>query len=185
MPIYSFSSIQPKIDPSAFIHPDAIIIGDVTIGPDSSVWPGVVIRGDVNKIVIGSQTNIQDGSILHVTRPTPENPEGTPLIIGDQVLIGHQVSLHACSIKNRAMVGIGAIVLDGACIGEQAMLGAGSMLTPGKVIEADSLWLGSPAKFSRPRRKDEIDATAKTIASYCTLAATYKEGLQIPQSIGI
>jgi gamma-carbonic anhydrase len=185
VPIYSFASIQPKIDPTAFIHPDAVIIGDVTIGPYCSIWPGVVIRGDVNKIIIGSKTNIQDGSILHVTRPTQNNPGGTPLIIGDNVLIGHKVALHACTIENRAMVGIGAIVLDGAKVGEQAMLGAGSMLTPGKIMEASSLWLGSPARFIRLRRDDEITATAQTIASYCSLGATYKEDLLVPKSIGI
>jgi gamma-carbonic anhydrase len=185
VPIYNFANIKPKIDPTAFIHPDAVIIGDVTIGPRCSIWPGVVIRGDVNKIIIGSQSNIQDGSILHVTRPTKDNPEGTPLIIGDDVLIGHQVTLHACTIENRAMVGIGAIVLDGATVGEQAMLGAGSLLTPGKVMEADSLWLGSPARFNRKRLKDEITATAQTIASYCTLGANYKESLLAPDRIGI
>jgi carbonic anhydrase/acetyltransferase-like protein (isoleucine patch superfamily) len=185
VPIYNFADTQPKIDVSAFIHPDAVIIGDVTIGPRCSIWPGVVIRGDVNKIIIGSQTNIQDGSILHVTRPTKDNPQGTPLIIGDQVLIGHQVTLHACTIENRAMVGIGAIVLDGATVGEQAMLGAGSMLTPGKVMDENSLWLGSPARFSRPRTKEEIAATAQTIASYCSLSSKYKEGLLAPQNFGI
>ncbi|MBF0445625.1 MAG: gamma carbonic anhydrase family protein [Magnetococcales bacterium] len=185
MPIYNFADIQPKIDPTAFIHPDAVIIGDVTVGPQCSIWPGVVIRGDVNKIIIGSQTNIQDGSILHVKRPTKDYPQGAPLIIGDQVLIGHQVTLHACTIENRAMVGIGAIVLDDAIVAEQAMLGAGSMLTPGKVMEANSLWLGAPARFIRPRTDDEIVATAQTIISYCTLGEKYKEGLLTPQSIGI
>jgi gamma-carbonic anhydrase len=177
VPIYSFANIQPQIDPTAFIHPDAVIIGDVTIGSHSSVWPGVVIRGDVNKIIIGAETNIQDGSILHVNRPTEKEPEGVPLIIGDRVLIGHQVTLHACRIESEGMVGVGAIVLDRAIVGERAMLGAGSLLPPGKSMEAETLWFGSPAKYIRPRSQEEIAATAKTITSYTTLASRHQESL--------
>jgi gamma-carbonic anhydrase len=154
-----------------------VIIGDVTIGPRSSVWPGVVIRGDVNQIVIGQETNIQDGSILHVTRPTGDNPEGTPLIIGDRVLIGHQVTLHACRIEAGAMLGIGCIVLDRALVGEESMLGAGALLTPGKVMAPRTLWLGSPAKAVRARSEQEVQATTKTTANYVLLAGRHRQGL--------
>ncbi|MBF0358699.1 MAG: gamma carbonic anhydrase family protein [Magnetococcales bacterium] len=177
MPIYNFANIQPQIDPTAFIHPDAVVIGDVTIGPHSSVWPGVVIRGDVNKIIIGARTNIQDGSILHVNRSSEKEPDGVPLIIGDSVLIGHQVTLHACRIESEAMIGIGAVVLDRAVVGERAMLGAGSLLPPGKSMESETLWFGSPAKLIRTRSQEEIAATAKTIISYITLASRHQESL--------
>ncbi|MBF0454744.1 MAG: gamma carbonic anhydrase family protein [Magnetococcales bacterium] len=177
MPIHSFEGHHPHIDSSAFIHPDATIIGQVRIGPHSSIWPGVVIRGDVNTIVIGAESNIQDGSILHVTRPTEHNPQGTPLIIGDQVLIGHQVTLHACHIEQGAMIGIGAIVLDRAMVGQRAMLGAGSLLTPGKIVPPETLWLGSPARQIRPRTPEELQATLKTTLNYVTLSHRHRTGL--------
>jgi gamma-carbonic anhydrase len=178
MPIYNFAGIHPRIDPSAFIHPDAVIIGDVTIGPLASVWPGVVIRGDVNSIVIGAETNIQDGSILHVSRPTAEEPEGVPLIIADQVLIGHQVTLHACRIDRGAMIGIGSIILDNAHVGERAMLGANSLLTPGKIMLPETLWFGSPARQLRPRSQEEILATAATTQNYVSIAKSHRESLE-------
>lgn len=177
MPIYSFEDLHPKIDPTAFVHPDATIIGDVTIGPRASVWPGVVIRGDIHRVVIGAESNVQDGSILHVTRPTEADPEGVPLLIGEQVLIGHQVTLHACTIERGAMIGMGAIILDRAHVGERAMLGAGSMLTPGKKIPPEQLWLGSPAKQARARTASEIEATAKTMANYVSLGERYRKSL--------
>lgn len=177
MPIYSFEGHHPQIDPSAFIHPDCTIIGDVTIGANCSIWPGVVIRGDVNRIVIGAGTNIQDGATLHVSRDTANTPGGIPLLIGDRVLIGHQVTLHACTIKSEAMLGIGAIVLDRAWVGERAMLGAGSLLTPGVEMLPETLWLGSPAKFVRKRKQGEIAATAETIGNYTALAVRHRQSL--------
>ena len=173
MPIYPYQEVYPTIDSSAFVHQDAVIIGDVHIGMYSSIWPGVVIRGDVNFVRIGSRTNIQDGSILHVTRPTKNNPQGTPLIIGDEVTIGHQVSLHACHLKNRSMVGIGAIVLDRVVLEEQAMVAAGSLVSPGKRIPAAELWIGSPARSVRLLRHDELAHHAETSQNYVRLAQSY------------
>lgn len=173
MPIYPYKNVVPTIDPTAYVHPDAVIIGDVHVGMHSSIWPGVVIRGDVNFVRIGSRTNIQDGSILHVTRPTEENPSGIPLIIGDEVIIGHQVSLHACHLKNRSMVGIGAIVLDRVVVEEQAMVGAGSLVTPGKQVLAGELWMGSPARRVRLLSPQELTHMAATTANYLLLAQSY------------
>ena len=173
MPIYPYQNVFPSIDPTAYVHPDAVIIGDVHIGMHSSIWPGVVIRGDVNFIRIGSRTNIQDGSILHVTRPTEEHPSGVPLIIGDEVTIGHQVSLHACHLKNRSMVGIGAIVLDRVIIEEQAMVGAGSLVTPGKQVLTGELWMGSPARNIRLLNQKELTHMAATNTNYVLLAQNY------------
>lgn len=173
MPIYPYQGVFPTIDPTAFVHPDAIIIGDVHIGAHSSIWPGVVIRGDVNFIRIGTRTNIQDGSILHVARPTVEKPDGVPLLIGDEVTIGHQVSLHACQLHNRSMVGVGAIVLDLVIVEEQAMVGANSLVTPGKRIPAGELWMGSPARTVRILDDRALQAMAATNANYVRLAQSY------------
>ncbi len=179
MPIYDFEGARPYIDPTAYVHPDAVVIGQVKIGPKCSIWPGVVIRGDVNRIIIGSETNIQDGSILHVNRPTPDNPDGTALIIGDRVLIGHNVTLHACRIDDEAMVGIGAIVMDHCHIGAAAMLGAGAMLTPRKQMEPGTLWLGSPARMVRERTREEMAATVATSTNYHALGQRYLTGKKV------
>ncbi|MEO5339562.1 MAG: gamma carbonic anhydrase family protein [Magnetococcus sp. MYC-9] len=173
MPLYPYQGVLPTIDPTAYVHPDAVIIGDVQIGAYSSIWPGVVIRGDVNHVRVGVHTNIQDGSILHVTRPTADNPDGIPLLIGDEITIGHRVSLHACRLHNRCMVGIGAIVLDGVVIEEQAMVGAGSLVTPGKRVGAGELWMGSPARPVRTLDARALDAMAATTANYVRLAQEY------------
>ena len=173
MPIYPYQGIFPTIDASAYVHPDAVVIGDVHIGANSSVWPGVVIRGDVNSIRIGARSNIQDGSILHVTRPTKDNANGIPLLIDDEVTIGHQVSLHACHLKTRSMVGIGAIVLDRVVVEEQAMVAAGSLVTPGKRVLTGELWMGSPARRVRSLSHQEWTAMAATTENYVRLAQQY------------
>lgn len=170
MPIYPFDDILPRIDPTAFIHPEAVVIGDVTIGAQSSVWPGVVIRGDVNRIRIGCRTNIQDGAILHVTRRSEARPDGIPLLIGDDIVIGHGVNLHACRLEDGCMVGIGAIVLDGVVVEARAMVGAGSLVTPGKIVTAGTLWLGSPARQARRLSPEEIDGIAATSQNYVKLS---------------
>ena len=150
MPIYAYRDQVPRIHETAFIHPDAVVIGDVEIGAHCSLWPGVVVRGDVNSIRIGERVNIQDGTILHVSRPTADNPAGHPLVIGNGVNIGHHVTLHACTVEDECMIGIGAIVLDGAVIRRGAMLAAGSLVPPGKTVAAGELWMGNPARSVRP-----------------------------------
>ncbi|MDP8994534.1 MAG: gamma carbonic anhydrase family protein, partial [Pseudomonadota bacterium] len=129
--LIGFGSKAPRVDPSAFVAPGARLIGDVEIGPASSVWYNCVLRGDVNRIRIGARTNIQDGSVLHVDSPKPWHQAGHPTIIGDEVLIGHLAMVHGCILRDRAFVGLGAIVMDGCEIEGEAMLAAGAMLTPG------------------------------------------------------
>jgi gamma-carbonic anhydrase len=139
----------PKIDDSAFIAPGCTIIGDVTIGAESSIWYNCVLRADVSRIVIGERTNVQDGSVLHCDPPRPGDPDGSPLIIGDDVLIGHMAMIHGCVIENRGFVGLGAIAMNKAVIGSDAMLAAGAMLTEGKVMGERELWGGRPARKMR------------------------------------
>ena len=139
----------PQIHDSAFIAPGVTIIGDVTIGADSSVWYNCVLRADVSRIVIGARTNIQDGSVLHCDPERPGDPDGSPLIIGDDVLVGHMVMLHGCRIEDRGFVGLGAIAMNKAVIGSDAMLAAGAMLTENKVMASRELWGGRPARKMR------------------------------------
>ncbi|WP_285712424.1 gamma carbonic anhydrase family protein [Erythrobacter oryzae] len=139
----------PKIHETAFIAPGCTIIGDVEIGEGSSIWYNCVLRADVFTIRIGKRTNVQDGSILHCDPPRPGDPEGSPLVIGDDVLIGHMAMVHGCTIHDRGFVGLGAIVMNKAVIGSDAMLAAGAMLTEGKVIEPRELWGGRPARKMR------------------------------------
>jgi len=139
----------PRIHASAFIAPGCRIIGDVEIGPDASIWYNCVIRADVNRIVIGARTNIQDGTVVHCDSPKPSRPEGYPTIIGEDVLIGHMAMVHGCTLHDRAFVGLGSIVMDGCVIESGGMIAAGAMLTAGKTIGAGQLWMGRPAKYAR------------------------------------
>ena len=139
----------PQIHDSAFIAPGCTIIGDVTIGAGSSIWYNCVLRADVSQIVIGERSNVQDGSVLHCDPPRPGDPDGSPLIIGDDVLIGHMAMIHGCTIHDRGFVGLGAIAMNKAVIGSDAMLAAGAMLTEGKIIGDRELWGGRPARKMR------------------------------------
>jgi carbonic anhydrase/acetyltransferase-like protein (isoleucine patch superfamily) len=145
----------PRIHDSAFIAPGCTIIGDVEIGADSSIWYNCVLRADVSRIVIGARSNVQDGSVLHCDPPRPGDPDGSPLIIGDDVLIGHMAMVHGCTIHDRGFVGLGAIAMNKAVIGSDAMLAAGAMLTEGKVMGERELWGGRPARLMR-----ELDEAA-------------------------
>ena len=147
--ILPYRGIMPKIDPRAFVAPGAVVIGDVEIGHLSSIWFGCVVRGDVNHIRIGSRTNIQDGAIIRV------DSGALATIVGDDVTVGHNAVIHACTLQNRAFVGISATVLDGAVIEEGGMLGAGGLLAPGKVIRRNELWLGTPARLVRVMDDEE------------------------------
>lgn len=141
--IRSYKGIEPQLDSSVYIDETSVIVGDVRFGKDASVWPLVSARGDVNHIVIGERTNIQDNSVLHVTHKNAENPEGYPLLIGNDVTIGHKVMLHGCIIKDRVLVGMGSIVLDGATIESDVMIGAGSLVPPNKVLESGYLYVAA------------------------------------------
>lgn len=154
--IITINGKTPQIDDSAFIAPGCRIIGDVTIGADSSIWYNCVIRADVNRVVIGARSNIQDGSIIHCDGPAPGAPDGYPTIIGDDVLIGHNAVLHGCVLENRAFVGLSTTVMNGAVIEGDAMLAAGAMLTQGKRIETRQLWAGSPARYLRDLTEQQV-----------------------------
>jgi len=150
MTIRKFESHTPDIHNRAYVDETALVTGNTTIGEDSSVWPMTVIRGDVNHIIIGKRSNIQDGSVLHVTHASEEYSGGSPLLIGDDVTVGHKAVLHACTIGNRCLVGMGAIVLDGSVIEDETIIGAGSLVPPNKKLESGYLWIGSPVKQARP-----------------------------------
>jgi len=153
--IRSFKNITPIIGSSSYIDAAACVIGDVVIGEDSSVWPMVAIRGDVNIIRIGDRTNIQDGSVLHVTHKGPLSPEGNALHIGSDVTIGHGAVIHACTIEDECLIGMGSVVLDGAVITRGAMVGAGSVVSPGKTLAGGYLYLGAPARQARELNQEE------------------------------
>jgi carbonic anhydrase/acetyltransferase-like protein (isoleucine patch superfamily) len=144
-----YRSIHPTLDEGAYVDPAALVVGDVVLGRDVSIWPMAVVRGDVNYIRIGARSNVQDGSVLHVTRPYPGSDAGWPLVIGEDVVIAHSVTVHGCTIGNRVLVGIGAIVLDGAVVEDEVMIGAGSVVPPGKRLESGGLYLGNPVRRAR------------------------------------
>jgi len=171
--IRPYQNITPKIELSCYVDAAATIIGDVEIGADSSVWPGAVIRGDVNYIRIGDRTSVQDASVLHVTHKRDSLPKGWPLLIGDDVTIGHKVTLHGCQLYNRILVGIGSIVLDGAIIEDDVMLGAGTLVPPGKRLKSGYLYLGSPCKQSRPLTENEVTMLPYQAAHYVKIKNQY------------
>ncbi|EAA8864459.1 gamma carbonic anhydrase family protein [Salmonella enterica] len=145
-----YKDLFPEIGQRVMIDTSSVVIGDVRLADDVGIWPLVVIRGDVNYVAIGARTNIQDGSVFHVTHKSPSNPHGNPLIIGEDVTVGHKVMLHGCTIGNRVLVGMGSIVLDGAIIEDDVMIGAGSLVPQHKRLESGYLYLGSPVKQIRP-----------------------------------
>lgn len=155
MTIRAYQGIQPQLDDGVFVDESALIIGDVTIGKDSSIWPMTVVRGDVNKITIGERTNIQDGSILHVTHGHKEQPDGFSLFVGNNVTVGHRVILHGCVVKDNCLIGMGSTIMDGVEVESYALVGAGSLVSPGKKLEGGYLWLGSPVKKVRELTNQE------------------------------
>ena len=165
--IYPYKDKHPQIDPSAFIADYATITGDVKIGEESSVWFNTVVRGDVAPTVIGNKTNIQDLCMLH---QSPNNP----LILEDNVTVGHQVTLHSCIVRKNALIGMGSVILDGAEIGEGAFIGAGSLVPQGKVIPPGKLAFGRPAKVIRDLNEDDIDDMERIVREYAEKAAYYK-----------
>ncbi len=175
--IIAIGDKRPQIDPTAFIAPGCRIIGDVTIGANASIWYNCVIRAEVNHVVIGARSNIQDGSIVHCDGPMPGVPDGYPTLIGDDVLIGHNAIVHGCVLHDRAFVGMAATIMNGAVIEGDAMLAAGAMLTQGKRIEARQLWAGSPARFIRDLDDTAIAGMQLGVAHYVENARLHKSAI--------
>lgn len=169
MTLRSFQGCQPQLGQRVLIDPSAVVLGDVQIGDDSSIWPLVVVRGDTHRIRIGQRSSIQDGTVLHTTHAGPYSPDGYPLQIGDQVTVGHQAMLHGCTIGDRVLIGMGAMVMDGAIIETEVVLGAGSLVPPGKTLASGYLYVGRPAKPVRPLSPQEIDYFAYTANNYVKL----------------
>ena len=155
MPVTPYLETRPALGKDCYLHPSAQIIGDVVLGDESSVWCNTVIRGDVNHIHIGHHSNVQDLTMCHVSHKTAAKPDGSPLIIGNYVTIGHSVILHGCQIGNEVLVGMGSIVMDDVIIEDQVMIGAGSLVPPGKRLESGHLYIGRPVKAVRPLTEDE------------------------------
>lgn len=174
--ILPYKGIMPKIADDAFIAPGAVIIGDVEIGSLSNIWFGCVIRGDVNKICIGERTNIQDGTVIHVTRPELAEPMGMSgaTIIGSGITIGHSVLLHACTLEDDCFVGMHGTVMDGAVVQSGGMVAACANVTYKKIIQTGELWAGNPAKLLRPMKQGEIDFIPESAQNYVDLAVEYQ-----------
>lgn len=176
MAIRPFKEQSPVIDSSAYVDPSAVIIGDVDIGGECSIWPMAALRGDVNYIRIGRRTNIQDGSVLHVTHDHPGAPGGHPVIIGDAVTVGHNVTLHGCTVGDRCLVGMGSTLLDGVELESEVLLGAGSLVPPGKRLQGGYLYVGSPVQRIRPLSAEERAAIQESADQYFQLAEAYRNG---------
>ena len=173
MSLRAFGEALPTLGARVWIDPAAVVIGRVDIGADASLWPTAVARGDVNFIRIGARTNIQDGSVLHVTHDGPYSPGGMPLVIGDEVTVGHRVMLHACTIGARCLLGMSSTILDGAVLEDEVFLGAGSLVPPGKVLTARSLYRGSPARRVRSLSDEELQMLRYSAAHYVRLKDRY------------
>lgn len=169
----SFQGISPRVGESVYIAETALLIGSIEIEDQASIWPGTVIRADVNSIKIGEGTNIQDNSVLHVTHKHAENPSGYPLKIGRFVTVGHRVILHGCSIGNYCLIGMGSIILDGATLDDEVIIGAGSLITEGKHLKRGFLYLGTPAKPIRELTKKELALIQYSAKHYIELKNKY------------
>lgn len=168
-----YQGVYPTYSDSVYIDDSAVIVGDIQLGEDASIWPLVAARGDVNTIRIGARSNIQDGTVLHVSRKSSRKAEGSPLIIGDDVTVGHKCMLHGCQLGNRILVGMGAIVMDDAVIEDDVIIGAGSLVPPGKRLQSGFLYVGSPVKQARPLTAAEQAFLTASAENYVVLKNEY------------
>lgn len=174
--IRSFRSHAPQLAERVFVDPAATVIGDVCLGADSSVWPGAVVRGDMHHIRVGERTSIQDNAVLHITHSSDFNPGGFPLTIGDEVTIGHQACLHGCTLGNRILVGIGAVILDGVVVEDEVVIAAGSLVPPGKRLTSGYLYMGNPCRQARPLKDSERAFFSYSAHNYVKLKDDYLQG---------
>lgn len=175
--VRTYCGKTPSFGARAFVDPSAVVSGDVVMGDDCSVWPCAVIRGDMHRIRIGDRTSVQDGSVLHITHASNFNEDGWPLTIGDEVTIGHNVTLHGCTIGNRVLIGIGSIVLDGAIVEDEVIIGAGTLVPPGKRLESGYLYVGNPCKQARPLKDKERAFFPYTAGNYVKLKDIHRREL--------
>ncbi len=173
MSIRAYKGIQPKLASGCYIDESSVLVGDIECGADVSIWPLVATRGDVNHIKIGARSNVQDGSVLHVSRVSKENPKGHPLIIGEDVTVGHKCMLHGCELGNRILVGMGAIVMDGAIVEDDVFIGAGSLVPPNKRLQSGYLYVGSPVKQARLLKESERAFLKVSADNYVRLKNEY------------
>jgi len=174
MSLRIYQGHSPKLGLRVFIDETAVVIGQVIIGNDSSIWPMVVIRGDENSITIGDRTNVQDGTVLHITHAGPDNNGGMQLTLGNEVTVGHNATLHGCTIGNRCLIGMGAIVLDGAVIEDDVLVAAGSVVPPRQTLKSQTLWRGNPAREIRSLTEREVDMLRKSAEHYVILKEQYR-----------
>ncbi|WP_334014158.1 gamma carbonic anhydrase family protein [Alteromonas sp. S167] len=174
-PINSFKGISPTLGKNVYVDGSARIVGDVVLGDDASIWPLVAARGDVNKIRIGARSNVQDGSVLHVTRKSSQNPEGFPLIIGEDVTVGHKCMLHGCQLGDRILVGMGAIIMDGVVVEDDVFIGAGTLVPPNKRLESGYLYVGNPMQKKRLLKESELAFLKQSAVNYVVLKDEYLE----------
>lgn len=176
-PLRAFDGVSPKLGQHVYVDPAATVIGDVAIGDDSSIWPAVVIRGDVNFIRIGARSSIQDGTVIHVSHDGPfTRPGGFPTVVGNDVTVGHSVVLHGCTLEDACLIGMHASVLDGAVVQKHGFVGAGALIPPGKVVGSGELWVGNPAKKLRDLSQREIDSLLYSAQHYVRLKDRYLAG---------
>ena len=173
MSVRKFNDKQPRIGKSVYIDDSAVVIGDVALGDDVSIWPMTVVRGDVESITIGDGTNVQDGSVLHVSHAGKYSAQGHPLTIGKGVTIGHRAVVHACTVGDYCLIGIGAIIMDDAVLEDYVMLGAGALVPPGKTLESGYLYVGSPAKQARALTESEKEFLEYSAQHYIHLKNEY------------
>jgi carbonic anhydrase/acetyltransferase-like protein (isoleucine patch superfamily) len=176
MPISSYLNTSPTLGDRVYLHPSCQVIGDVRIGDDASVWCNTVLRGDVNRIVIGRCSNVQDLSMGHVSHKTSDKPDGSPLIIGEYVTVGHSVILHGCCIGNECLIGMGSIMMDDVVIPDRVMIGAGSLISPGKKLESGMLYMGRPAKAVRALTVEEMKYLRYSAEHYMRVKDNYLRG---------
>ncbi|GAB3337726.1 MULTISPECIES: gamma carbonic anhydrase family protein [Chromohalobacter] len=173
MTLRTFKGTTPRLGARVYIDPACVVLGDVTLGDDCSVWPMTVIRGDMHRIRIGARCSIQDGSVLHITHASDYNPDGHPLTLGDDVTVGHKALLHGCTIGSRVLVGMGATVMDGVIVEDEVIIAAGAVVTPGKRLESGQVYAGNPAKPLRALKEAERAFFTYTAGNYVKLKDEY------------
>lgn len=172
-PLRSYGDITPTLGKRVYIDPAATVIGDVVLGDDVSVWPGAVVRGDMHSIRVGHRSNVQDNAVLHITHPSDYNPGGWPLVIGDDVVIGHAAVVHGCRIGNRVLIGIGAIINDGTVVEDEVIIGSGCLVPPGKTLASGFVYVGNPCRQLRPITDQERSFFTYSAANYVKLKDEY------------